>query len=526
MGCKVYLPTIHLFAYSRGKKSENSLEVADNIDPNWLWEQCNQIVKTKLPYGFDLKDFLQEENTKVEAELLINQELSKAEKPDFIHIPVDRKIHSYDIEDYFPISIQQGNNIKAEIYPLRLYQSYALGLSFYPPQQLKNKKLSIDEIIQQNINPNNCLFLSEDKNNPFIGQTILITAKLTGKDRKKSLAWLKENVADQYLEALFNKDTNFRKPAFNRAGKSFGRPIFEYGIYRQLDNYIHVLVWLLSDKEQKSIVEKNYSKLLDLFFFRTRIIYAYKETRKHLGEAKKNNFTMEKKLEKMFTDPSEKDMKEGLRDLNLAEISGNLIELTQMSVSYANILRDIEEHQNAIVNNTRNYSDKIKEIRSFSHNESLGFFSFFGERTCRSFKEQLAAELGYFQHGIDLVDNVVDALRGLVAIEQTNRERELQSTIIGLGFGMTAAGNLASSYEAGAFPDEENNNPLKWSPFDWTHFGSSLVLSLVFGLFVWRFASNFFENWYKERQLVKENQTKLRWFRFWRNKKSESDRSK
>ena len=82
-----------------------------------------------------------------------------------------------------------------------------------------------------------------------------------------------------------------------------------------------------------------------------------------------------------------------LHHLNLTVIYKELVELNRMSVRYAKMLRDIEEHQNTIVDNTRNYTDKIREIKSVFPNESLGFLGFFGERICRSFQDQVAAEL-------------------------------------------------------------------------------------------------------------------------------------
>ncbi|MBE9213894.1 hypothetical protein IQ247_14675 [Plectonema cf. radiosum LEGE 06105] len=501
MGCKIYLPIIHLFAYSRAPKLEDLLADEKNINPDWLWEKCNSMVRTKLSYELNLKAFLQEENKEVSGELLINQKLSEQDKPEFIDIPIDKKIDSYDIENYFPISIKEENDILAEIYPLRLYESYALGLSFYPKRELENKKFTIQEIKQYNLNPHNCLFLSQENNSPFLGQTILITAKLTGKDRKKSLEWLKNHIADEYLDALFIENKNLRKPAFNRAGKLFGRPVFEYGIFRQLDSYIHVLVWLIEDKDEKNIVEKFYSKLLDLFLFRTKVVQAYKETRTHSKDAKDKNKEIENKLEGMITNSS---LKTGENNFNLIKISQDIIELTQMSVRYANVLRDIEEYQNAIVDNTRNYNDKIREIKSFSPNESVGFLSFFGERACRSFKDQLTAELAYFQHGIDLVDNVVDALRGQIAIEQANRERQLQTTITSLGIAIAGAGNFASSYEAGSVTEKKDE--VAKLPVIGTihipHFVFSFSISIVVGIIVWKIASKYLRQSYRKNELI------------------------
>ncbi|NJL79886.1 MAG: hypothetical protein HC836_14940 [Richelia sp. RM2_1_2] len=236
--------------------------------------------------------------------------------------------------------------------------------------------------------------------------------------------------------------------------------------------------------------------------FRTKVVQAYKETRTHSKDAKDKNREIENKLEGMITSSS---LKTGENNFNLIKISQDIIELTQMSVRYANILRDIEEYQNAIVDNTRNYNDKIREIKSFSPNESVGFLSFFGERTCRSFKDQLTSELAYFQHGIDLVDNVVDALRGQIAIEQANRERQLQTTITSLGIAIAGAGNFASSYEAGSVTDNNTSTQLPVIGkinFHLPHFLFSFSISILVGIIVWKIASKYLRQRYKEKELI------------------------
>lgn len=510
---KIYLPTIHLFAYSRNPNYDYSLRDIKNKKYDWLWEKCNQVVNQKLLYEFELRNFLQKERPRIPAQNLIKQELSEAEKPEYIDFTVDKKIDSYYIDDYFPISIRPENEIKAEIYPLKLYDSYALGLNFYPKAELSNNKFNLEEIKEYKLNPGNCLVLSQENNSQFLGQTILITAKITGVNKNKSSEWLKNNIADQYLKALFpeNEENNFRKPAFNRAGKLFGKPIFEYGISRQLENYVHVLIWLISDKDEKHLVERSYSKLLDLFFFRAKVIHAYKQTRKDSKKAKNKNLKIENKLEDMVIGSSET---KALHHLNLTEIYKDLVELNRMSVRYAKMLRNIEEHQNTIVDNTRNYTDKVREIKSVFPDESLEFIDFFGDKTCRSFQEQVAGELGYFQHGIDLIDSVVDALRGQVAIEQANRERELQSTILGIGLGMTVAGNFASSYEAGSIADKTA------SSFDFVHFIVSFSISMLVGLIVWKIASNYFRIRYEQKQLVRQKNQPKR-FRFLQRKQKD-----
>ncbi|MEA5595217.1 hypothetical protein [Rivularia sp. UHCC 0363] len=420
MDCKIYFPTIHLFAYSRNPKFSDSQEDAVNINYDWLWKQCNYIIKTKLAYDFSLNFFLRNENAKVPAENLINQEIISENKQDSIHITKDIK---YKFDDYFPLYIKAINNIQTEVYSRSIYDSYALCLKFYPTNQLKNKKFYFEEFEQQNLqfNPDNCLVLPQEDNKYFLGQTILITAKLTYKQRNQSLEWLKSNIADKYLEALFSGDRNFRKPVFNRAGKLFGRPIFEYGIYRQLDNYIHVLVWLIDNTDEKNIIEKIHKNLLGLFFFRAKVINAYQETRLYSKQVKIRNFKIEKRLEGMAVDLSYKSK---LSDWNLTEIYHDLIELTQISVKYATIVRDIDEHQNTISNNTRNYIDKIREIKSIFPRESIGFLIFFGESTCRAFKDQIATDSSSYQHILENIDDLINATEGLLRIELHEIEKQ------------------------------------------------------------------------------------------------------
>ena len=548
MNSKIFPPNIHLFAYSlnklpgeynyniiQSKQQKSDEENTEQHKSEFIWDKCDEIIyKTLEDDSFKVKTLLVDEEPLFPfTNLVSKQELNIHnifKKPENIQVSIEKKIDSYDLHDYYPITVKNNKRTEVDIYALRLYNSYAFGFNIYPSPEDKRRRLPSEQIQLLNLNPDNCLIFQEDDNQFFLGQTLLITARIRGKNQNKPLEYLKNNVADRYLDAIFPK--KYIKPPFNRAGKLLGRPIFEYGIFRQLDfNYRHILVWLMFDeKDEKRIVEKCYSRLLDLFLFRTKIVHAYKETREHARLARKKYWEIESEIDNI-----QKKSYNKKGELNLKKLNELIIKLNNMSVAYANMLRDIEDHQSTIVDNTRNYNDKVKELKSTFPSESLSFLVFFGERTCRSFQEQVAAELGYFQHGIDLVDNVVDAFRGQVAIEQTYRERQLQSTILGIGFGMTAAGNFASSYEAGSVIEEElkeNNGvyklPIVNSLFHFSHFTISFGLSIFFGLIVWFIASKFFEFRYQEKHLVKGTSFKSRLSNLWKliqrsKKKNEPD---
>ena len=59
--------------------------------------------------------------------------------------------------------------------------------------------------------------------------------------------------------------------------------------------------------------------------------------------------------------------------------------------------------------------------------------------------KQIQADLGYFKHGSGLLEQATEAIRAIVAIEEAYRDAKLEVTIQAVGFGLGAAGVVASS---------------------------------------------------------------------------------
>ena len=197
------------------------------------------------------------------------------------------------------------------------------------------------------------------------------------------------------------------------------------------------------------------------------------------------------------------------------------MELPTLLDQYVEKVRFLKELQNIIVDNTRDYSDKIYEIKSNFPDEDLSFLEHFNDKTCNPFQERVTAAVQFFQLDTNLINNGIDSIKGQVAIEQAHRERQLQSTITSLGIGIAAAGNFASSYEAGSIAEkkeEKNNDQLA---FDFPHFIISFVTSMLIGFIVWQAFSRFFSWWYKEEQLTKPRKLKFNLFPFRQKKQDE-----
>lgn len=511
MTFKFHSHNVHLFAYYLSKSDDNLGE----YQPDWLWDKCDGIIsKTLKPEcQFNIKQHLDLENQSEEPWANLNKKFPKTDK----YCPIYVQSHGFCFDkNSSKIDSESKTSI---VYPVQLYDSYGLGIKLNIPKAQNGQGITPKDIAL--VNPGNCIILNaQEENEYFLGQTVLITIKLENrynykcKSRKDKL----QSIAEHYIESLLPDD--FRKPPFNRSGYLFGSPIFEYGIIRASKSYKHIIVWFILDDKSEEKFEKYYQQLLDLFFFRAKIIHAYKQIKRMEVAAKNKSKEIQSEIKKTQTKND--------NELDLDKLQTLLMELPQFSVEYAEKLRVIKEFQNLIVSNTRNYTDKIYEIKSNFYDEDFSFLEIFTDRACRPFQERVTAAVNFFQLDINLIDNAIDSIRGQVAIEQTHRERQLQTTITSLGIGIAVAGNLASSYEAGVTEKPKQipfvEKPIK-IPFDIPHFATSFTVSMFFGFIAWQAFSRFFSWWYKEEQLTKSRKVKFNLFGFLQSNRNQSDKN-
>ncbi len=502
MNLKIYIPNIHLFAFSPIKKSERSPQ-KNEINSDWLWGKCDGIISKVLHDNFQIEQYL---------DLEIKPDFPAVSLNKFPAISLNK--HDSKADPYSPIYVKNQNinaiqdsecliDAQASVYALRIYDNYGIGLNVRRPKKENGVKFQSEYIKNLNLNPQNCFILEESEH--FLGQTLLITATLSSRDKNKNQEDLKI-LGDKCLEPLFPAD--YRIPPFNRAGELFGCPIFEYGIFRQLTTYRHILVWFFCEKTSENKFEICYNDLLDLFFFRAKVIHAYKTSHETFPSVKKQYNLIEKEINKVL----ETSDNPGLNALDLEEFNNQLIQLPRMSLEYAEQLRDVEEHLNDINVNTRNYLEKLQEIQSVFPHDDLSFLAIFGEKRCPYFQEQIKAELGYFQRGFDLVDKALASIRGQVAIAQakletvrqekeasledarkkTEKDRDFnqQITILAVGSGIGVGGIISSSFSsffsANSSPQIQTTSPCT-SNLDtrrYLNFAETIGYGLIGGIIV------------------------------------------
>lgn len=108
---------------------------------------------------------------------------------------------------------------------------------------------------------------------------------------------------------------------------------------------------------------------------------------------------------------------------DLDELKFLLKSLPKKALEYARWLRYLQDSQLTITINTRNYTEKVRQIKAQLPNENLSFLETFSKKNCPHFQEQIKAYLGYCEHGLGLVDKMIASIRGIVEIDQAQRDR-------------------------------------------------------------------------------------------------------
>ncbi|HAG81246.1 MAG TPA: hypothetical protein DCL61_08745 [Cyanobacteria bacterium UBA12227] len=460
---KVYAPNLHLFAFEL-YKATNLDSTPLSPDQIQLWQAADEIIRTTL-----------------HQDLHLSQRIDITKEPDNPRVDLlkDSEVkdgnYSIPLVGTIPLNNQQNILITGLAHPLKLHDSYGLWLNLRRPEDEDDGQQTedVETAVLSQFNPDNCFTLK--KSDRFLGQTLLITAWLTGAKDEKHL----HQIAQECLQAVFPDDS--QRPPLNRQGELLGSPIFEYGLFSQISNYQHVLIWLFRDIKTDEMFNQCYQELLDLFFFRTKIIKAYQDSRQtyHLIAAAYQD--IEKLIDRL---PKHSQTHHAKTD-DLNELKNQLKDLPQLALTYTRLLRNLEDYHNTITINDYNYSEKLQQISGIIQNDNLLFLKTFAQENSPFFQKQIQADLGYFRHGSTLLDQAIASIRGIVEIEQTERDRSLEKTIqiigVGLGAGAIVSGVVTEHIDKPFTPLSFNTPPHPLiSSLVW-----SILATLFFSTLAW-----------------------------------------
>ena len=387
---KIANPKLTLYAFHLRQNLANDSKPVKNS--NHLWKTCQNIGKSL--------GIAQLEN---------------------LSIPEGEEILDEDFIEFTSIKHQNSLDLTGEINRLLIHDTYALDLTFrypYPEVELTDLK---------ELNQDNCLLPSNI--NPSLGQTLVFFAQPIGNIYDDKI------FAEACVKALISEsEFNKLNLSCKKQGKLLNSPIFEYNNDADSSqNQCHILIWLNTSKETTRLEYdgKYYYPLIELLNCRSKIIYARFKSRCCYQKARKEYSQLEEKVNQF------NKFKDNSADSKLKEFNQWLNEIPAISFNYSRYLRDLELHKATIQTNVKNYKLNLDKIKKLCKEDDLEFLSSFAELAEDTFVEQINTDLAYLTPGQRLFEQLIESIRGIVEIEQTKRDRNLNNTIqrLGIGFG-------------------------------------------------------------------------------------------
>lgn len=429
---QIYAPSLYWFKYQYhtglvvSGDSKQSPELS-SINPQWIEKQYQAIF----------------------AAFAIEQEFSIRE---------DRPSRCFDLlqgnnqentKNYEYFTTKNGE-LDGFIYPQSIHDSYALNLNIRCPENPGNDQYSITDLA--NFNPENCFKTPSETPDGYLGQTLLLSAYLD-QPRPKNSRDL-DYLAKQCWCNFFALENPEKLPPLYRTSNLFGGYIYEYGnpkINSSENPYGHLLIWFFFDDNPTFILEKCYWELPELFLYYHKISNTFQESRFFYDRANKIVIENESKLNHFQQKHLDRKNIISLSDDDLQTLKNTLKTLLKNSLNYSQQLRNLEYARNTIAINTKNYQSTLVELEQLAQN-SLDTFQFFADKEAIAFQEQIAADLNYFKQGSSLLDKAIATIRGLVEIDQAERDRDrletekkLKDNIEAIGVGIATGAILASS---------------------------------------------------------------------------------
>ncbi|NES95025.1 MAG: hypothetical protein F6K32_07280 [Desertifilum sp. SIO1I2] len=320
--------------------------------------------------------------------------------------------------------ISNQQSITGCVCPLLIYDSYALALNLRIPERDSQNKPTecVESSIFKDFNPAELLLPQSLQSN--LGQTILLTAWLLPEHQKQRENWkaIAQNILTNFL-----KDFSQECPPLYQSGCLFDNPIYEYGSPQYPDkngNIVHYLVWLFINDSADSNLGIVYEDLIDLFFYRNKITTIYQDNVHYLIDIKTKYDEIRAEFLSVSTQLPDAD--KALSQPELDQFKQNLKALPKLDIEYTDWLRKFKNNHLTIKINQENYQEKLNRIQDKFPSQDLSFLSQFGTQVALKLQQQIEIELDYFGNGSSLVDKAISSIRGIVEIEQAQRDRDRQ----------------------------------------------------------------------------------------------------
>jgi hypothetical protein len=316
-------PKLTLIAF----QLRNNLALGDEPieTANHLWEKCQELGETlNSPHLKTLINRLEQDQEKIgfpPGEDDISNDYVELLKP------------KARVLDFYAIPELNKPQLKGEVYPLQIHDTYAIDITFRRPESVVN----LAEI-NYFLNPNDCL--SPDNIQSDLGQTLILFAEPLISESEQH-----QDFSNACVEALFPSSEAKRLLKNTPSkGELFGSPIFEYdtGEYNP-SRSINLLIWFNCSPRTQMLEEQGnyYQLLINLLCCRNKIMYSYTQSRWCYQQAKDLYKQLLPKVEKLKELPQNQTEK-------LEFLKRELIKIPQSSFEYRYYIQQMKLQLNTI----------------------------------------------------------------------------------------------------------------------------------------------------------------------------------
>jgi hypothetical protein len=195
----------------------------------------------------------------------------------------------------------------------------------------------------------------------------------------------------------------------------------------------------LSEDELKVIVGKLYRHLIRLFHYRNKILWVYEQSAQLKASLKTATSTMQQltdTLPILLTQPK----------IDLDRLQQNLATALNLSQPYETNLGYFKEQELTIEVNIKNYGLRLEAMAKQDPGCDLTFLSRFEELAREKYLSQLQTDEKILTVGFKPLENYTKTVSGIVEIERSKNERNLNLTVAIVSAGLGTASLMASTF--------------------------------------------------------------------------------
>ena len=437
-------PTVDLFVY----------DLADGIGQNDEKISQNRVQFGQKIYG-----------DKISATDLEQLKQAETETAEYIELLGDKKFAAFE------------SPLDGYAYPVKIGDTYAaqfdLSGKIEPDadKRFAPKKIDCLKSLKQQV-------ISRVNPAATIGQSWLVWGQLTADDQD-ALTIAKDcyTKLELFPNAKWDRD-------LKAEGKFLDANFYELwlppGDRGKIEQNHHILICLFPYNNGQSIadisntVAKLYVHLMRLFAFRNKVIWAYTQSRQLKADLKEAARTIQQIVTQL---PQQVNAPK----VDLKELQQSLVDALTIFSVYANYISRLEEQENTIKTNLKNYKRRLETIGKDMGNdaEAFKFMANFSDFAKEKYVWQVAADNRSLTAGLRLLENAIQTIEGIIEIERAKSDRTLNVTIGTVGMGIGISGVVASTYSSQIKSPASPTNPMDVNVVFWSSIGLGILPALI-----------------------------------------------